>query len=417
MTESASAGKAHPLVDEYTLASRLSYFLWSSMPDDELLRLAGERKLRGNLDAQLKRMLADGRSERLIQDFTGQWLQARDIETVPIDARAVMQRESQPDAEVEAARKRFRELRDKAPESLTPEEKAELAKARERFFKSFGRFNRFELNGALRHDMRRETEKYFEHIVRGSRSIVELLDSNYTFLNKRLAEQYGVPGVEGDDLRLVMLPAGSPRGGILTQGTVLTVTSNPTRTSPVKRGLFILENILGTPPPPPPANIPPLEDAAKRIKGHEPSLRETLALHREQALCGSCHNRMDPLGLALENFNALGRWRDKEQGQVVDVAGKLITSESFTNIQALKRILANERREDFYRCLTEKLLTYALGRGLEYYDEYTVEQIVERLRKADGHASALLSGIVESAPFQKRRGSNSSDSLQASNTL
>ena len=189
----------------------------------------------------------------------------------------------------------------------------------------------------------------------------------------------------------------------MTEGTVLVVTSNPTRTSPVKRGLFILDSILGTPPPPPPANIPPLEDAAKVLTNHAPSLRETLAAHRANALCASCHNRMDPLGLAMENFNALGLWRASELGQPIDAAGTLLTGESFSNINKLKRILARQHAEDFFRTITEKMLTYALGRGLDYYDVETVDQIVSRIEKANGRPSALLEGIVESAPFQKCR--------------
>jgi Protein of unknown function (DUF1588)/Protein of unknown function (DUF1585) len=189
---------------------------------------------------------------------------------------------------------------------------------------------------------------------------------------------------------------------VLTQGTVLTVTSNPNRTSPVKRGLFILENILGTPPPPPPPDIPALEDAV--VGGAKPkTLRESLKAHRTDALCASCHNRMDPLGLALENFNALGMYREKERGQPVDAAGQLITGEPFANVKELKRILATERKLDFYRCLTEKLLVYALGRGLEYYDVQAVDEIVARLEKSGGHPSGLLIGVIESTPFQKRR--------------
>ena len=189
----------------------------------------------------------------------------------------------------------------------------------------------------------------------------------------------------------------------MTQGTVLAVTSNPDRTSPVKRGLFILDNLLGTPPAPPPPNIPPLEDAAKKFSDRTPTLRETLELHRSEALCSSCHARMDPLGLALENFNALGMYRESRPDRVIDAAGQLITGESFTNIRELKRILVNERRQDFYRCLTEKLLTYALGRGLEYADVHVVDTIVERLEQENGRPSVLLMGIIESAPFQKTR--------------
>jgi hypothetical protein len=188
-------------------------------------------------------------------------------------------------------------------------------------------------------------------------------------------------------------------------GSILAVTSNPTRTSPVKRGLFILDNILGTPSPPPPANIPPLEDSESAFSNHPPALREVLRLHRSQPLCASCHDRLDPPGLALENFNALGMMRDKERGQSIEAGGKLITGEIFQNIQELKHILANQHRSDFYRCLTEKLLTYALGRGLEYYDVESVDRIVDQLEKHDGHFSALLMGVIESAPFERRRAS------------
>src|SRR4030095_9057652 len=209
--------------------------------------------------------------------------------------------------------------------------------------------------------------------------------------------------ITGNEMRLVKLPEKSPRGGLLTQGSVLVVTSNPTRTSPVKRGLFVLDNVLGVPPPPPPADIPQLEESEKEFKGKEPTLREVLAVHREKPLCSSCHNRMDPLGLAMENFNALGLWREKERGQPIDAGGKLITGETFSDVRDVKRTLVTNHRLDFYRCLTEKLLTYALGRGLEYYDVDAVDRIVERLDKESGRFSALLMGIVESTPFQKRR--------------
>jgi hypothetical protein len=398
----------YPFVDEYALASRLSYFLWSSMPDDELRQIADQGKLRQNLAEQTQRLLADPRSDALVRNFVGQWLRTRDVETVPIDARQVLFRESAPDPDAERRRQRFRELRDKPEESLTPEEKKELEAIRGTFFRRFGRPPRAELTGDLRRAMRQETEKAFEYVVRDDRSLLELLDSSYTFLNERLARHYGLTNlnVTGEEMRLVELPEDSPRGGILTHGSVLAVTSNPTRTSPVKRGVFILDNILGTPPPPPPPNIPPLEDAAKEIKDRTPSLRETLALHREAPLCSSCHNRMDPLGLALENFNAMGMWREKERGQPIDSTGKLLSGESFTNIRELKRILASRHATEFYRTVTEKLLTYALGRGLDYYDVATVDNIVERLEKSNGHPSALLTGIIESAPFQKTRASS-----------
>jgi len=200
----------------------------------------------------------------------------------------------------------------------------------------------------------------------------------------------------------------------LTEGTVLVVTSNPTRTSPVKRGLFVLDCILGTPPPPPPANIPPLEDAAKGLTNETPSLRQTLAAHRANALCASCHNRMDPLGLAMENFDALGVWRGSEFKEPIDATGTLLTGENFSNFKELKHILAQKHAEDFYRTLTEKMLTYALGRGLDYYDVETVDQIVSRIEKSNGRASALLSGIVESAPFQKSRQQSSRPTKLAS---
>jgi len=404
----------YPVVDEYGLASRLSYFLWSSMPDDELIRLAGEHNLRANQPAQVARMLADVRSKEFFRHFVGQWLQARDIEGVLINTFAVISRDEPPDPEAERRRKRFRELVQKPADKLTAAEKKEMQDARASFGRGFRRFREFELTGELRRAMRSETEMLFEHIVRENRSLLEVLDSNYTFLNERLAKHYGIEGVKGDQMRRVELPAGSPRGGILTQGTVLAVTSNPDRTSPVKRGLFILENILGSPPAPAPPNIPSLEEAGKKITGRTPSVRESMVLHRSEATCASCHARMDPLGLALENFNALGRWRDKERSGPVDASGKLLTGESFKEIRELKHILVAQRRRDFYRCLTEKMLTYALGRGLEAYDVQAVDTIVERIEKAEGGASALIAGIVESAPFQKRRRSSSVDSPQLS---
>jgi hypothetical protein len=413
--EPTGSKKSHPLIDEYALASRLSYFLWSTMPDDELFRLAGEGSLRKNLSAQLTRMLGDRRSEAFVRNFVGQWLQARDIENVPIEARVILARDEGSNPDRERNRRRFRELRDKPEESLTPEETEELAKIRAAF-RSAGN-PLVELTGELRRAMRQETEKVFAYILKEDRSLLELLDSDYTFLNERLANHYGVEDVKGNEMRRVTLPPDSPRGGILGQGTVLAVTSNPTRTSPVKRGVFVLDNILGLPPPPPPPDIPPLEDAAKSSENRNPTLRELLALHREQPLCSSCHNRMDPLGLALENFNAMGMWREKEQGQPIDAAGKLITGETFSNVKDLKRILASKHQLDFYRALTEKLLTYALGRGVEYYDIETVDQIVARIVKADGRPSALLMGIVESAPFQKTRNLNAPQTAEITRSV
>ncbi|MFO0811300.1 MAG: DUF1592 domain-containing protein [Gemmataceae bacterium] len=351
----------HPLVDEYALAARLSYFLWSTTPDDELCRLADQHELRKNLSVQVKRMLADPRTDSLVRNFVGQWLQARDVEGVSINARAVIRRDGG------------------------------------------SGFTRIDLDGELRRAMRQETEMHFGHILREGRSARELIDCDYAFLNEKLANHYGIPGVTGPMMRKVTLPKDSPRGGVLTQGTILTVTSNPTRTSPVKRGLFILDNVLGSPAPPAPADVPQLEDSEKEFKGREPTTREAMEVHRNKPLCAACHSRMDPLGLALENFNALGMFREKERGKPVDVAGKLLSGESFTNVRELKHILTTERRQDYYRCLTEKLLTYALGRGPEYYDTDAVDRIVERLNREDGRVSALVLGVIESVPFQRRR--------------
>jgi hypothetical protein len=262
---------------------------------------------------------------------------------------------------------------------------------------------RIEFTGQLRTAMRRETEMLFRYLLHEDRSILELIDTDQTFLNEDLANHYGIPGVEGSEMRLVKLPPDSPRGGIVTMGTLLAVTSNPTRTSPVKRGLFILDNILGTPPPPPPANVPSLEASEKNHAGNDRTLREALALHREQPLCSSCHNRMDPLGLALENFNAMGLWRDKERGQPLPPAeGQLITGEKFADVKELKKLLATTRHRDFYYCLTAKLMTYALGRGPEPCDITTVDGIVDRLEKTDGKFSSLIYGIIESPAFQQR---------------
>lgn len=402
-TDPPPAAGAHPFLDDYSLASRLSYFLWSTMPDAELLRLAGEKRLRGELGAQFQRMLADEKSKAFIRNFTGQWLEARDIEGIPIDARVVLLREQKPDPEVEKARQRFFELRRKEASELTEEEKAEMEKVRTVFRRSRDRLPAAEFSGEIRRDMRRETEMFFEYIIREDRPLTELLDSDYTFLNHRLAAHYGVPGVEGDDFRKVSLPADSPRGGILTQGTILAVTSNPTRTSPVKRGLFILDNILGTPPPPPPPNIPALDDFS-RGRPSQGTLRETLLKHRADAKCASCHNRMDPLGLAFENFNAMGQWRDLERGQIVDAGGKLVSGEEFKGARELKRILVTNHRDAFQHCLTEKLLIYALGRGLTYTDETTVDLLLDKLNKSDGKSLTLLRGIVESDAFLRRRG-------------
>jgi hypothetical protein len=399
----ASSADRFPFVDEHALASRLSYFVWSTMPDAELFGFADRNELRKNLGMQLKRMLADVRSESLIQNFVGQWLQVRDVEGIDINARAVVGRDRGEDRDMQRRSRRIQELRELGDDKRTPEQEAEL---QEFFTQRRQRGNRLavpELDRDLRRFLRDETLMYFGHVMREDRSVLELIDSDYTFLNERLAKHYGMTNISGAEMRRVTLPADSTRGGVLTHGSVLIVTSNPTRTSPVKRGLFILDNILGTPTPPPPPDVPLLEDSEKEVAGANPTLRETLAIHREKPLCSSCHNRMDPLGLALENFNALGIWRDTERGKPIDAAGKLVTGETFTDIREVKRVLASRHSMDFYRCLTEKMLTYALGRGLEYYDVESVDRIVEKLAKENGRFSALLTGIVESAPFQRTR--------------
>lgn len=374
--EPVSEEGKYALLDEYSLASRLTYFLWSTMPDEELFELAGRGDLRNNLEQQVKRMLKDDRANEFVENFTGQWLQLRDVQGIAINERAVFAREFDP---------------------------AELPKdERERRRFLFRRRPKAELDGDLRRAMRRETENMFSYIMKEDRSLSEFLDSDYTFLNERLAKHYGIEGVSGDEMRRVELPEDSPRGGLITQGSMLVVSSNPTRTSPVKRGLFILDNVLGSPPPPPPPDLPELEEAEKKFD-HEPTLREALELHASDSLCRSCHNRMDPLGLALENFNAVGMWREMERGRPIDPTGQLITGEQLKGPQDLKKVLATTRRSDFYRCLAEKMLTYALGRGLEYYDVQTVDSIVDELEKENGRFSALLMGIVKSAPFQKQR--------------
>ncbi len=363
--EPGQSAQPHALIDEWALASRLSYFLWSTLPDDELFGLAGQGALRKDLPRQVDRMLKDPRGRALTQNFVGQWLQVRDLDGIYFNERAILRREG---------------IRLQGADT-----------------------ERNVLGRDLRRAMRSETEMAFEYVAREDRSVLEWLDSDYTFLNAKLAKHYGIAGVDGSEMRRVRLPKDSPRGGVLAHGSILAVTSNPTRTSAVKRGQFILDNILGTPAPPPPPDIPALEASKKEFKDREPSTRELMALHRSKPMCSSCHARMDPLGLALENFNAFGGWREAELKQPIDASGQLITGEAFHDVRDLKRILAQRHRLDFYRCLTEKMLTYALGRGLEYDDVETVDRIVERLDRAGGRFSALLMGVIESSPFQKRR--------------
>ena len=398
--------KAHPLLDEYALASRLSYFLWSTMPDRTLIDLAAKGELRKNLHPQVQRMLSERRADEFVKNFAGQWLQTRDVESVSIDARIVQARDAGSEGDMRKYYERRQQLGfgiDQAERAHDDKKAAALREQLSELKRQFGG-RRVEFSGELRTAMRREAEMWFRHLLRGDKSVLELIETRETFLNETLAEHYGVPNVRGSEMRLVTLPPDSPRGGVVTMGTVLAVTSNATRTSPVKRGLFILDNLLGSPPPPPPPNIPSLEVSAKGHDGRELSLREALAMHREKPACSSCHDRMDPLGLALENFNAMGLWREKEAGQPIpSVAGKLITGEPFAKVNELKHLLVTARRQDYYLCLTEKLMTYAIGRGPQPCDIQTVDEIVADLEKSGGKFSTLLMGIIDSPAFQQRQ--------------
>ena len=333
-------------IDDHQLASRLSYFLWSSMPDEELFRVAEQGVLRREevLTAQVKRMLADPKAQALVENFAGQWLQIRNLSLVSPD------------------RKQFKEF-----------------------------------NAELRRAMKQETELFFESVMREDRSVLDLLDADYTFLNERLAKHYGIEGVSGDEFRRVPL-ADRRRGGVLTQASVLTITSNPTRTSPVKRGKWIMEQILGTPPPPPPPGVQELEQV--KLEG---TLRQKMEQHRANPACASCHARMDPLGFALENYDAIGAWRDSDEEREIDASGVLPGGQKFTGAAELRGVLA-ARPELFARSLLRKMLTYALGRGLEPYDTQTVYEATGRLKARDYKFSALVLEIVQSEPFQMRRG-------------
>jgi len=362
-----SAGRAVPgrddvaALDDWSLASRLSYFLWSSLPDAELTRLCRAGTLQPQLAEQVDRMLDDPKSDAFVRNFVGQWLQTRDVETLPFDARAVFGR---------------------------------------KHGKMIERFN----GGSLRWAMREQTELQFAHLVKANLPATDLLVGEATFLNEELAAYYSLEkldGLDGKRMKLVALPSGSHRAGLLTHGSFLLVTSNPARTSPVKRGLFILANLLGTPAPPAPADVPPLEKAATK-GGKNASTRQLMELHRSDALCASCHARMDPLGLALEHYNALGYWRDDDHGQPIDTAGRLITGERFADVEELARLLAGPRRADYHRCLTEKLLTYSLGRTIEYFDAPAVDTIVAAMER-DGRMRTLLHAIVKSVPFTMMR--------------
>jgi len=338
--------KKRPLND-HELAVRLSYFLWSSMPDDELFRLADSGKLhrRDELERQVRRMLKDPKSQALVQNFGAQWLNLRTLD------------------------------------EITPDRK---------------RFTTF--NDRLRRDMRTETEMFFAAVMREDRGILDFLDARYTFLNERLAKHYGIPGVQGDAFRRV--PLTGNRAGILTQASILTITSNPTRTSPVKRGKWVLENIFDQPPPDPPPNVPPLDE--KTIAAGNLSLRKQLEIHRANPVCASCHTTMDAIGFGLENFDAVGRWRDKDGKSPVDASGELPGGRKFNGPLELVAIL-KQRKADFAACFAKKMLTFALGRGLEYYDKCAVDQIATAAAKNDYRFSSFVLAVVNSEPFLLRR--------------
>jgi hypothetical protein len=349
---SASAADGQPVktenVGQYELASRLSYFLWSSMPDDELFALAAQDKLHDQavLDQQIRRMLADSKSEALVQNFATQWLNLRLLDGVTPDPQVFP-----------------------------------------------------EFDAAIKGDMRRETELFARAIIQEDRSVLDFLEGRFTFVNERLARHYGIGGISGDEFQRVEFTGEQRRTGVLTQASILTLTSNPARTSPVKRGKWILENILGTPPPDPPMDVPALEATAKSRPGA--SLRKQLEIHRTNAVCASCHKTMDQLGFGLENFDAVGRWRDADGKNPVDASGELPGGGKFNGPLELAGVL-KQRRLEFTRCLSEKLLTFALGRELRVQDRCTVDKIIEELEKREFRFSALVTAIVQSDPFRKR---------------
>ena len=330
------------------LASRLSFFLWSSIPDEALLTLAETGKLQDTavLEQQVRRMLADPRSKALVDNFAGQWLYLRNMRTVLPD----------------------------------PAE-----------------FPEFDEN--LRQAMLKETELFFESMLREDRSVLDLLDADYTFVNERLARHYRIPGIYGSDFRRVVVtdPA---RRGLLGQASILTVTSYPTRTSPTLRGKWLLENLLGAPPPPPPDNVPSLkEDKQSKVL----SMRGRMVQHRANPVCASCHALMDPIGLAMENFDAVGAWRTKgESGAAIDVSGEYPDGTKFEGPAELRKILLSQR-EQFAGNVAEKLLTYALGRGAEYFDAPAIRTITREAARNDYRWSSLILGIVQSVPFEMRR--------------
>jgi hypothetical protein len=347
-------------ITQHELATRLSYFLWASMPDEALRRAADTETLRDPrvLTAQVRRMLRDPKVNALAEQFGGQWLQFRALESITRN------------------RERFPDFED-----------------------------------YLRLSMRKETELFIAHVIREDRSILDFIDAKYSFVNERLARHYGIAGVSGPEFRRVDL-TGTPRGGVLTQASVLTVSSYATRTSPVLRGKWILENLLNAPPPVPPPDVPNLDEAAV---GTSASLREQLESHRKDPTCASCHRKMDPLGFGLENFDAVGAWRTTDGKFPIDATGFLPDGDEFDGPEELRGVLRNQPAA-FARCLTSKLLTYALGRGLERYDTRTVKQIASRLPAHDYRFSALVLEIVNSLPFQSRRPSRVTNSTELRGT-
>ena len=347
-------GETHAL-NAYEIASRLSFFLWSSIPDEALLAKAasGELLRPPVLEAEARRMLKDPRASALTANFAGQWLHLRNLDAIRPNPELFPQYDSR-----------------------------------------------------LRDAMRRETELFFEEIVQEDRSILDLISAPHTYLNESLAKFYGIPGVEGAHFRRVTLPD-ARRGGILTMASVLAVTSYPTRTSPVIRGKWVLENLLGAPPPPPPPDAPELDEKAL---GKTVSMREQLAAHRANPACAACHNRMDAIGFALENYDAIGRYRTHDGGFPIDASGELPSGGKFHDAADLKRIF-RENPQEFVLCLTEKLLTYALGRGVERTDKPVVRAIARDLAARDYRFSELVLGIVRSAPFQLRRAEGKETSL------
>ena len=336
-------------VSDIELASRLSFFLWSSIPDDQLLKAAEQGQLSDPavLDREVRRMLRDKRSRSLVTNFAEQWLFVRDIEA-------------------------------KQPDGL--------------LFPDF--------DETLRAAMREETTLFLDSVLRNNRSVLDLLNANYTFVNERLARHYGIPNVEGSYFRRVTFPAASPRGGLLAQGSILTLTSYATRTSPVVRGKWVLENLLAAAPPPPPPNIPAL-----KTEGAEPgrslTMREAMTAHRANPSCASCHARMDPIGFAMENFDAVGRWRDHDGGSAIDASGAFPNGVTFDGMAGLRKVLLADRPQ-FINTVASKLLMFALGRNLQYYDEPAVRAIVRHGAASNDTLASLVSGVVRSAPFLMR---------------